>query len=295
MKLYPYLQLMRPPNLVTAVSDIWAGMALAGYLNEITWTSTDLTPFILLSIASVCLYAGGVVFNDVFDAALDSIERPERPIPSGRISIKTARILGSILLVISILLSFFIHVASGTIAIIVSVLALVYDKWGKHQSLVGPINMGLCRGGNLLLGISIIPAAISSVWWLSIVPVIYIAAVTIISRGEVHGSPRSYLFFALFLYVIVIAAITSAAFFRKNIIETLPFLVVFGIMVLPALFKAIRTLKPSMIGKAVKAGVLGLILLNASWVAASASIAWAVITALLLPFSMLLAKPFAVT
>ncbi len=294
MKLYPYLQLMRPPNLITAVSDIWAGMALAGYLSHVGWNN-NIIPFVLLSIASVCLYGGGVVFNDIFDADLDSIERPERPIPSGRASINKARFLGLILLAVSILLSFYIHVVSGLIALIVAVLALIYDKWGKHQSLVGPINMGLCRGGNLLLGISVISAAIFSVWWLAIVPVIYIAAVTIISRGEVHGSPKSYLLYSFFLYLIVIAAIISTAWLRDNIDVTLPFLLVFGVMVLTALFKAIKTPKPSMIGKAVKAGVLGLILLNASWVAASASITWAVMTALLLPFSLLLAKPFAVT
>lgn len=294
MKLYPYLQLMRPPNLITAVSDIWAGMALAGYLSHVGWNN-NIIPFVLLSIASVCLYGGGVVFNDIFDADLDSIERPERPIPSGRASINKARFLGLILLAVSILLSFYIHVVSGLIALIVAVLALIYDKWGKHQSLVGPINMGLCRGGNLLLGISVISAAIFSVWWLAIVPVIYIAAVTIISRGEVHESPKSYLLYSFFLYLIVIAAIISTAWLRDNIDVTLPFLLVFGVMVLTALFKAIKTPKPSMIGKAVKAGVLGLILLNASWVAASASITWAVMTALLLPFSLLLAKPFAVT
>jgi len=155
--------------------------------------------------------------------------------------------------------------------------------------------MGLCRGGNLLLGMSIIPSSIPGVWGYAVIPVIYIAAVTIISRGEVRGSSRFYLVSALGLYVVVLVAITGTAIYREHLIPALPFIVLFASIVLYGLVRAIREPAPGMIGKAVKAGVLGLILLNASWVAASASLYWAIVTAILLPFSWLLAKPFAVT
>ena len=36
----------------------------------------------------------GIVLNDVFDAQIDAAERPQRPIPSGRVSLATARIAG---------------------------------------------------------------------------------------------------------------------------------------------------------------------------------------------------------
>ncbi|MBC7643367.1 MAG: polyprenyltransferase, partial [Flavobacterium sp.] len=68
-----YLQLMRPANLVTAIADILAGLSLAKFI-----FSTDILSIqtiILLCIATVGLYGGGVVFNDVFDADLDAIER----------------------------------------------------------------------------------------------------------------------------------------------------------------------------------------------------------------------------
>ena len=41
-----------------------------------------------------CLYAAGMVLNDAFDAELDARERPERPIPSGRISRSRHGVLG---------------------------------------------------------------------------------------------------------------------------------------------------------------------------------------------------------
>ena len=38
---------------------------------------------------------------------------------------------------------------------------LLYDAWGKRQGLLGPLNMGMCRGLNLLLGIAAAPAMLS--------------------------------------------------------------------------------------------------------------------------------------
>ena len=57
---------MRPANCVTAIADILAGVAISGYLAESNlYTIAFLKPILLLCIATVGLYGGGVVFNDV--------------------------------------------------------------------------------------------------------------------------------------------------------------------------------------------------------------------------------------
>jgi len=66
-------------------------------------------------------------------------------------------------------------------------------------------------------------------------------------------------------------------------------------MVFSALIKAIRVPAPKNIGKAVKAGVIALILMNAAWAAAFDAIVLAFVIMLLLPLSLWLAKVFAVT
>ena len=152
--LLPLLRLTRPANLVTAVADVLAGMAIAGYLNL---PGAAPAPVGWLCLSTVGLYGGGVVFNDVFDADLDAIERPERPIPSGQVSRMAAAILGIMLLLIGVLSGFMANQIAGYLALMIAMASLVYDRFGKHHNWLGPLNMGLCRGLNLLLGISVLP------------------------------------------------------------------------------------------------------------------------------------------
>src|SRR5260221_13715886 len=91
---------MRPANLVTSVADVLAGATLSGFFE-----SPGPGPFhivattLLLSLSTIGLYGGGGVFNDVFGAALDAVEGPERPIPSGLIKPGEAATPGTLLLV----------------------------------------------------------------------------------------------------------------------------------------------------------------------------------------------------
>lgn len=293
-KVMGYLRLARPANIVTAVSDILAGVAIVGFFGASVAGSLSLTPVILLCIATVGLYGGGIVFNDVFDRELDKRERPERPIPSGLISAKAASIWGGSLLLLGCLFAFLVNATAGVMALLVTASALVYNRWGKHSTWLGPINMGLCRSFNLLVGMSVLPAVMPEFAYLAVVPLVYIAAVTTISRGEVGGSAKAPLFLSAFMYLLVINAI---AFFaaQKDQVAALFFLVPFALFIFRPLVRAIAQPVGPLIGKAVKAGVLSLILMNAAWVAASGAWPVAIGVALLLPLSLWLARRFAVT
>ena len=290
-----FLQLMRPANILTSIADVLAGIAMSGFLVAPDFSQHNISQILLLCISTSGLYGGGVVFNDVFDAGLDKLERPERPIPKGIVTIGEATTLGIILLLTGIITALIISSTSGLLAIFIAIAALIYNKWSKHHTIAGPLNMGLCRGLNLLLGISIVVSSIPEWWFLGIVPVIYIAAITVISRGEVHGGSKSALYFAALLYCIVIAGILLLSFTKGMLWWTIIFLLPFAWMVFSALIKAIRVPAPKNIGKAVKAGVIALILMDAAWAAAFDAVTLAFIIILLLPLSLWMAKLFAVT
>ena len=155
--------------------------------------------------------------------------------------------------------------------------------------------MGCCRGLNLLLGISVVIVALNQWWFIALVPIVYIAAITMVSRGEVHGGNKNALYFAVVLYSIVIAAILLLSYIKGMFGWTFVFLLQFAWMIFSALIKAIQLPLPQNIGKAVKAGVIALILMNAAWATAFGAIGLAFLIVLLLPLSLWLSKLFAVT
>jgi 4-hydroxybenzoate polyprenyltransferase len=288
-----YLRLMRPANIVTAIADVLAGFTIANALD--LFSATDSSSLVFLIISTAFLYGGGVVLNDVFDAELDKIERPERPIPSGLIKKSSAAIFGTLLLLIGIASAFLAGVTPGFIALAIAIAAVVYDKWNKHHPFFGPLNMGICRGLNLILGMSIDNETVLLFWRFALVPVIYIFAITMISRGEVHGGSKKTLYVAAILYTLVIFTILAASLLDENLILTFPLILLFAIMIFRPLGKAMSHPDGPSIGKAVKAGVLSLIIMDASWAAATGNWQFALIILALLPLSILLAKLFAVT
>jgi 4-hydroxybenzoate polyprenyltransferase len=320
MNIKPYLKLMRPANIITAMADIMAGFAVAtmpfflfpahtgpgAFIHQL-----PLAHLLLLLLSTTGLYGGGVVMNDVFDAELDVVERPERPIPSGRVSKSSAATLGIALLGMGILLAWLVSLTSGLIALSIALLAVLYDRWGKHTFL-GPINMGLCRGGNLLLGISTTPFLVSEAseillengqatmvghyWYLALIPIAYIAAITTISRGEVHGGNKSALYLAFALYGLVILSIgVLGVNSALPIWHPLPFLALFVYLIFPPLARAFRDRQPRNIGLAVKAGVIALIVMDAAIAASFAGWMYGLLVLALLPISRYLARIFAVT
>jgi hypothetical protein len=286
---------MRPANIVTSVADVLAGITISGFFTKQFTTVDLLLPVVLICASTIGLYGGGIVFNDVFDATLDAVERPERPIPSGLVARQQAAVLGTLLFVIGITSAFLVSSVSGIFACLITLTALTYDKWGKHQAFLGPLNMGLCRGLNLLLGISILSTSLISWWFLAIIPVIYIASITMISRGEVHGGGRQLLYVASLLYSVVTGCIIYFAFTKQTLSFTVIFLMVFLWMIFRPLLAAIGNASGKNIGKAVKAGVIALIVMDASLAAAFGSFIMALFIILLLPVSLWLSRLFAVT
>ena len=293
-----YFRLVRPANLATAAADILAGIAIAGItLDEQNLMVGGIRLFPndwFLCFASVFLYAGGVVLNDVFDLEVDRKERPERPIPKGIVSQKSAAIFGALLLIIGVLLAFWVNILSGSIALILLFAIVSYDSFSKKYSFLGPLNMGICRGLNLMLGMSVAAQIIHPEY--ALIPVVYIFAVTLISRGEVHGGNKKQLIWAGILYAAVIFAVVSIIPKQPtSLISVVPFFLLFVIMIFWPLIRAYRQNTAENIKSAVIAGVLAIVALDAIMAAGFANWWYGLMVFLLLPLSMVLSKIFSVT
>lgn len=259
-RLRGYLELLRPANVVTAWADVAAGAAVAG-----VWRGgVPDTDLLWLVLATSGLYAGGVVLNDVFDAPVDASERPERPIPRGAVSRGEAGWLGGFLLVAGCAAAARVGTPSLLVAAVVAAGATLYDGWAKSHALLGPLTMGACRGGNLLLGLTAGAGALVSWWGLGAFPLVYVTAITGLSRGEVHGGSRNTGRAVVFLFALVTAglgALEWAASYRLG--TAWPFLLLFVAQVAPPLLRAVRSPTPVHVRTAVKTGVLAIVTMDA--------------------------------
>ncbi|MBT8236114.1 MAG: UbiA-like protein EboC, partial [Bacteroidia bacterium] len=227
-------------------------------------------------------------------ADLDALERPERAIPSGLIQKKEALIFGLAWLFLGIVLAYFVNLASVIIATLLASFILIYDAWAKRSSFTGALTMGVCRGLNLLLGISILGGLVH--WQLAGIPLLYIFAITLISQGEVHGGNKRNLLFAGLLYVSVILIVLYVVNAQESLNGiSIGALAVFALAILIPWYKAYRSAAPNLIKKAVVAGVLSIILLDVIFAVSFGHISYAFFVLLLLPISIGLGSLFKVT
>ncbi|WP_433217777.1 SCO3242 family prenyltransferase [Dactylosporangium sp. CS-047395] len=165
-------ELVRAPAALSVPGDIIAGAAAAKDLGPRTAG---------LAGASVLLYWAGMAANDWADREVDARERPERPIPSGRISAGAALGVATGLTAAAVVAA---GLAGGRKALRVAV-PLAGAVWAYDTRLKTPALMATCRALNVLLGANrrphraVVPAAIVFA---------HTYTVTALSQFEVHGA-----------------------------------------------------------------------------------------------------------
>lgn len=281
-----YAQLVRLPNVFTAFADICLGALAAGPLLA-RWL-----PFTLLLLASGCLYCAGMIWNDFFDLEQDRRERPFRPLPSGKVPLRTAAMLGGVLLAAGLLFALLAGfsgpnrwapvILSG---LLVSAI-LLYDAWLKHFW-AGPLGMGACRFLNVLLGLTL---ADNLSWpWnvhLALVVGLYIVGVTWFARTEARLSSQRALAGAA---VVMLASLLLAlplpvrADPEKTSLAFPYLLVLLGFVVGLPIYHAIKTPTPARVQSAVKRAIVGLVILDAILATAFVGVSGLVILVLLVP------------
>lgn len=270
-----YARLVRLPNVLTAAADPMAGWWFVRSLSAGEAAAAAVWP---LMAASMLIYAGGIILNDLADLEEDRRERPHRPLPSGQLPVMRALVLaiacfgmGMSLMLVS---GSFKSVLVGTLLIAA---VLSYDLGGKRTAW-GPGLMGLCRGLNLALGMS--HAAEGGGWagW-SVCALfgLFVAGFTWISRDETRvghteglalGTLTQVIALGWLLYFWVVAALTGrvanlAAHFGGSL-SALGLTILVMALVLQVNWRAWRQPDPTRMQEAVVTAILSLVLLDAA-------------------------------
>ena len=275
-----YLQLLRLPTVFTAMADIVLGFVLThqfiygplkvfenDFVNqEFGWNEPG--KFVGLLASSCCLYLAGMVFNDVFDVKQDAAERPGRPIPSGRVSLRAATILGSTLMIAGVAVAATVGQVSLQVALLLVAAILGYDSFLKRTSL-GPVAMGSCRFLNVLLGGSTwLPGLLSQTLLVAALGLgLYITGVTVFARTEARISNRWQLGLAQVIMNLGFAVLVWLMMTwpnRSPVDVTLAMLAVVAFTVNRRAIEALRNPSPKTVQGSIKVMLLSIVIIDAT-------------------------------
>jgi len=196
-KLRTFFQLVRIPAVFSSLSNVYAGFWIGG--GKASYTSLGLG----MAAAGLFLMAG-MALNDIADFKVDKMERPNRPLPSGAMSLSRAWILSLGMLALGLLFQWRANPVSAMVGMCLIVAVFLYNFLLKG-TILGSASMGLCRALNLLGGVALnfsSPTQILAMPWTAALAVLslflYVALVTYLARDEVKGNSflRTRIFFA---------------------------------------------------------------------------------------------------
>ena len=145
-KLTAIIKIIRPLNfLITFASVIVAAViCLPGHSIEIN--------VILAALSASIVMASGNIINDIYDIAIDKINKSLRPLPSGKIQIKNAYSLYFLLILVSIVLSFLVGEMALIIVLFSILLLFFYSKYLKRIPLLGNLTVAFLTGLVFIFG-----------------------------------------------------------------------------------------------------------------------------------------------
>lgn len=147
--LIAYLELARPLNGIIAFISAWLGGMFASQGNMENLIDIRL---LLVSISALVLLSAGNAINDYCDYDIDRINRPRRPLPSGRLQRTNALIFAIVLTAIGIYFGTLINRNATGIAILVFVALACYAFYFKRTPFVGNLVVSGLTGLTFIAG-----------------------------------------------------------------------------------------------------------------------------------------------
>lgn len=129
-----YIKLTRPLNDFIAALSVLVGAAIAGAVES--WTMV-----LFACISAFFISAGGNVINDYFDIDIDRVNKPNRPLPQGKITPTSALAWSILLFLAGLTLSLQVKPLSLPIALVACVFLVLYSYILKKTVLWGNLTV----------------------------------------------------------------------------------------------------------------------------------------------------------
>ncbi len=155
-KIGSYIRLMRPVNCVM--------MGIAVIIGAILANSKDMTTLLNIVhgfVTGFALTAASMVINDYYDKEIDSINEPNRPIPSGTISPREAAAFAILLTVIGFSFAYLTNLLCVLVAIMAWMVFVTYTTVGKRSGLPGNFLVSTCVAIPFIYGSIVVANAVT--------------------------------------------------------------------------------------------------------------------------------------
>ncbi len=179
-KLKAYAELLRVHNLVGTALGVLAGALAYGSLAP--------TPLLLAIFSACSVAAAGYAINDYFDIEIDKVNKPERPIPSGRVSPKEALLTSYLLFVLGVAVAIPIGPVTVSFAALNAILMYYYSKVLKKKGLIGNLTVAFSTSATLFYGALAISEwndSLTNLW--RIIPLVAMVFTLTLAREIVKG------------------------------------------------------------------------------------------------------------
>jgi len=264
VKLRTALRLGRVSNLPTAWTNTLAGAVLAG-------AGGFGAQFALMLLAFSLFYTGGMFLNDAFDAGFDAAQRPERPIPSGEVTMREVFGWGYGMMAAGLVLLAWIGVAPALAGLALAV-AITYYDWNHKGNVLSPVVMGICRVlVYVAAGLCITLALPDALWIGAALMLCYLIGLTYVAKQENLGSVEN-----LWPLLFLAAPVAYGAWLALSQPAVGLFWLLFSGWMLVALW-FLRRRRKGDIPRAVVSLIAGISLLDALLIAGTGSVALAVL------------------
>ncbi len=199
-----YAELSRLSNVPTCLTNVLVGLAIGAA--STTSAEIEVLKVVVLTAAVMLLYVAGMALNDAIDVNIDRRERPTRPIPSGRVSLRGAYSYVVVCMVLGLGLSALASMNAVIPAGLLIACIVSYDVAHKKAA-ASVILMGGCRG---LVYVTAAAAVTPQLDWiitgtLAAAICVYIIVISIVARVEASGAAGARRRWAFLLPVVVLA------------------------------------------------------------------------------------------
>ena len=171
-----WLRLMRVPNLFTVILEPVAGyVCVTGRIDPAACAAPV--------ISIVLIYIAGLLLSDVADEEKDRMERPDRPLPSGRLRKETVNTTGWACLIAGIAIAAIAGTEACYAVSALALLVLIYARIHSKFLLTGAFIMAACRAVAVLAGAGA-AGSTGQAYLPALTAFIYIFMLTVCAAGE---------------------------------------------------------------------------------------------------------------